>query len=85
MPAPATYSAVLVEEGTGRIVRRVTGISESGAATLGKIFDAGLDTAITVGRIAKPVGDIVEAFAQLGRALEPLKPPRRLPTRRVRR
>lgn len=80
---PATYHVVLVEETTGRVVRSVTGISESAANTLCKLFDNGLDAVVSIGR---PIFDLMNAAKGLGRALEPLtRPPRKQPPRRGRR
>lgn len=78
--APSTYIVVLVEESSGRIVRRVTGVSARAAMKLTEIFDSGLEL------LGSAVG-LVDAFKTIGRALEPLtRPPaRKLPPRRGRR
>jgi hypothetical protein len=84
-----TFSIVLVEEHTGRVLRRKSGLSAKTAATIVKLVDGAAEIGGTMVEIVNAGRSLERAVSSAGeilqRALEPLtRPPRKLPARRKR-
>lgn len=74
---PTTYSIAIVDEQTGRILRKLERVPARTAEKIASMLDTGAE-------ISSAVVDLVGAARTIGRALEPLTRPRTLPARRRR-